>query len=239
MKNNSQFSILNSQLKKPVYLSIFWICSLGLCFAQDEDVFRQEWSFGVNGGITSSKVDFAPKISQTSLQQWTGGLSLRYITEKHFGLQGELNLSQRGWQEAKDSIPEHKYTKSLLYAELPLLTHIYFNLGSQVRLVFNLGPQISYLLSENVKENHPVDISEFEIPLQYTEEHKIQNKFDWGIVAGGGVELRTGIGNFVLEGRYLYGLSDIYKNHTADFYAKSSNQVVNVKVTYFFKIKKE
>jgi hypothetical protein len=239
MINGFRLSAFKFQLKRLACLPVFLMASPGICLAQDESVFQQEWMFGVNGGMTSSKVDFSPKVYQKSLRQWTGGVSVRYITENHFGLQGELNLSQRGWQEFQDSVPKHRYTKSLLYAELPLLTHIYFNLGSRVRLVFNMGPQISYMLSESIRENTPVydsSLPDSEINVQYLSDgHRIQNRFDWGIAAGGGFELRTGIGRFVLEGRYLYGLSDIYKNRTADFYSKSSNQVLNVKLTYFFK----
>jgi hypothetical protein len=49
-----------------------------------------------------------------------------------------------------------------------------------------------------------------------------------------GFELRTGIGNFILDGRYYFGLSDIYNNAKADDFQASSNQVIGVKLTYFF-----
>lgn len=207
-----------------------------LSLAAQDDVFTPEWAFGVNAGATFSKVNFNPKVFQGSLQQFSGGVTARYLSEKNFGLQAELNLSQRGWQEKKDSIPDHKFTKSLLYFELPVMTHIYFNMGSRVRMVFNLGPQIGYLLSEDVKENNVVpalDPTSESYPVHYS--LSTQTKFDWGIAAGGGFELRTGIGSFVLEGRYYYGLSDIYKNRKSDFYGVSSNQVLNVKLTYFYR----
>ncbi len=200
-----------------------------------QDVFLPELSFGVNAGMTISHINFNPKVSQGNLSQFEGGLSFRYITEKHFGLLGELNISQRGWKEEKDSIPDHRYTKSLLYAELPLMTHIYFNLGSRMRLLFNLGPQIGYLLSERVlDENVILDPgTENDPPIQYTT--PIQHKFDWGIVVGGGVEFRTGLGQFIAEARYYYGLSDIYKNGTSEYFSTSSNQVINLKLTYFYR----
>jgi hypothetical protein len=227
--------------RKLTYLFVVLIYFQTICFAQEENTIQRNWSYGVNGGMTSSVVNFAPKVYQTRLNQSTGGFSIRYISENHFGLHGELNLSQRGWRENKDSLPEHKYTMSLLYAELPLLTHVYFDLGTRVRIIFNLGPQISYLLSEKVKENQVVfenpNIPDETKPIQYTVNP--QNRFDWGLAGGGGFELRTGIGSFVLEGRYYYGLSDIYKNRPADFYAGSANQVTMIKLTYFFRAKKK
>ncbi len=222
-------------IKKLVYISLLLFFLPDISMAQEE-VFSKELSLGINGGITSSSINFNPSVSQKKLDQLAGGVSIRYITEKNFGLQGELNLSQRGWKEHKDSIPDHKFTKSLLYAELPVMTHIYFNLGSRVRLVFNLGPQISYLLSEDVKESNIIldpGTEDNPEPIQYNT--PIQNKFDWGIAAGGGLELRTGIGSFVMEARYYYGLSDIYKNRKSDYYATSSNQVLNLKLTYFYR----
>ena len=219
-------------------LAVFvcWLLPWGSLMAQD--TFKPEFVLGVNGGITSSRINFTPRVAQVSLQQYSGGVAARYISEKHFGLQAELNLSQRGWEELKDSVPEHKYTKSLLYAELPVMTHIYFDLGSRVRMIFNLGPQIGYQISESVLANDVhyepglAPSAGEPTPVQYT--NKTEQLFDWGITGGGGFELRTGIGSFALEGRYYFGLSDIYRNRKSDYYAASPHQVVNVKLTYFF-----
>ncbi len=222
-------------MKRLPHILFFLLICISPAFSQSE--FKQEWAFGVNGGMTFSSINFSPTVYQKSLDQFVGGVSARYITEKYFGLQAELNLSQRGWEESKDSIPEHRYTKSLLYAELPVLTHIYFNMGSRIRMVFNLGPQISYLLSERLLERNIVldpGTKIDNIPIQYYTD--VQNKFDWGIVGGGGFELLTGIGSFVLEGRYFFGLSDIYNNAQKDYYATSSNQVIYAKMTYFFRL---
>ena len=40
---------------------------------------------------------------------------------------------------------------------------------------------------------------------------EVENKFDYGITAGAGLEVSTGIGHFLLEGRYYMGLSDFYR----------------------------
>lgn len=37
-----------------------------------------------------------------------------------------------------------------------------------------------------------------------------------------GLEVSTGIGHFLLEGRYYMGLSDFYKNSKRDFFRKIS-----------------
>ena len=67
---------------------------------------------------------------------------------------------------------------------------------------------------------------------------KIENKFDYGITGGAGLELRTNIGNFLVEGRYYYALSDFYKNTKKDYFARSAHSTIVVKMTYLFDLKK-
>ncbi|MDR0799099.1 MAG: PorT family protein [Dysgonamonadaceae bacterium] len=193
-------------------------------------IFSQEWTVGVNGGLTLSKISFNPKIPQNQLIQSVGGVTVRYISEKNFGLQAELNYALRGWDEKNDTIYLNRYRRQLAYLELPLMTHLYFDLSKQLRLVFNLGPQIGYNLSE--KNLIEPEIFESQHYQTYYEKPRIENRFDYGIVFGGGLELRTGIGSFILDGRYYFGLSDIYKVENKADMQRSSNQVLEFKVTY-------
>ena len=63
-------------------------------------------------------------------------------------------------------------------------------------------------------------------------------KFDYGIVGGGGVEIRTGIGHFQLEARYYYGLSDFYNNSKKDYFSRSAHSYIGGRLTYLFDLKK-
>lgn len=229
---------------KPNKCKIFLIGILSLVIPQivsAQGNFQSELSWGVNGGVSMSSVSFNPRIPQSKLRQGVGGLSARYISEKHFGIQCELNYSQRGWKEMyPDSVNRH-YSRSLAYLELPVLTHIYFETGKRGRIIFNLGPQIGYFLSQKELESN-IDKNKDKTPNYVM---SIQNRFDWGLCFGGGFEFRTDIGNFILDGRYYFGLSDIFDNskivknpETVAFnFAASSNQVICVKLTYLFKLK--
>ena len=64
----------------------------------------------------------------------------------------------------------------------------------------------------------------------------IERKFDYGITGGAGIELNTRIGHFMLEGRYYYGLSDIFDNSKTDVFARSNNGTIVVKLTYLVDI---
>ena len=194
--------------------------------------FQPEWAFGVNAGVTMSRVGFLRRIPQTLLVQETGGLTARYISEKNCGIQVELNYSLRGWKEKPDTVSHfNRYTRSLSYIELPVFTHLYLDLGKKARMVLNVGPQISYNIGEKVLEKDIVVPPEDDRNY-YDDKYTVQRKFDYGIGGGLGLEIRTGIGNFILEGRYYFGLSDVFNNTRADIFQSSHNQVIAAKLSY-------
>ena len=68
------------------------------------------------------------------------------------------------------------------------------------------------------------------VTYQYGRE--IDNKLEYGIAGGLGLELSTKIGHFILEGRYYYGLSDIYDNSKKGFFGRSANQSIVIRGAY-------
>ena len=196
--------------------------------------FQPELTYGAHAGVTLSRIGFLPRISQTLLLQETGGLMARYISEKHFGILVELNFSLRGWKEKQDTVSQfNRYTRSLSYIELPVMTHFYSNLGKRVRIVVNAGPQISFNIGEKVLEK---EILIYPAPT-YCDNYPVQRKFDYGIGGGLGLEIRTGIGNFILEGRYYFGLSDVFNNTRADYFQSSHNQIISIRLGYLMEKK--
>ncbi|MDR3266496.1 MAG: PorT family protein [Tannerella sp.] len=220
---------------KKIFLGIICLLFCQISFSQNT-AFQDEWSAGVNAGVTLSKMRFTPSRPQDMLQQGSGGIVIRYISENHFGIQAELNYSLRGWKERTDTVINlNQYSRSLAYLELPVMTHLYFNLGKRARLIFNVGPQIGFNIGE--KELERV----INTTPEQTEESfgyydlKVQRAFDYGIAMGGGLEIRTGIGYFILEGRYYFGLADVFSNTRSDFFQSSAHQVIGVKLTYLLK----
>jgi hypothetical protein len=200
--------------------------------ARSQTAFVPEWGYGVNIGNTYSKVNLASRlrVPQELLSQYSGGIAVRYISEEHFGIYGELNFSQRGWKERSDSVHLNRFSRSLTYIELPIMTHIYFGMGKRARVIFNIGPQIGYNIGEKIQEMLALDP---ETATYYG--LKVQQKFDYGLKGSIGFEFRTGIGSFILDGRYYFGLSDIYHNSRADIFQSSSNQVIGVNLSYLFR----
>jgi len=201
--------------------------------------FKSEWNVGVGFGPTFSSMSFEqPKFSTKSYQQFHGGIAIRYISEKNLGVIGELNYSKQGWKGNYKDNPEYESSHSLSYIELPILTHIYF--GNKARFFINLGPKIQYFISEKEFINSALadaiaqDLNGIDSPHYY---RKLESKFDYGILGGIGMELRTKIGNFSLEGRYYFGLGDIYDNDQGENnFSRSANRTISARLTYYVKL---
>ena len=210
--------------------------------AQQHKTFKPELTLGVGFGPVFTSIDFERKVPQNTTNGFSGGASLRYITEKHLGILAELNFAQRGWTEdfSETDFTTHSYSRTLNYIELPLMTHIYF--GNKVKFVINLGPQISYMFSDSASMNDELatyvqDQLEQDpnnpLFLQY---ESIDNKFDYGLLGGIGIEFDTGIGNFILEGRYYFGLGDSFDNSRSKVgnFSRSAHRYFGGKLTYYF-----
>lgn len=233
--------------KKSILLLVSILFTLAV--SSQDNKFKSEWNVGVGFGPTFSSVDFemprsTERLRTKSTQQFFGGIAVRYLSEKNLGMIVELNYSQQGWEQdfrVKDNPSYAGFTHKhkLNYLELPILTHIYF--GRKVRFVFNLGPKIGFLLSDSEEMSQELkdklSSGEFPAGLVTDQYYRMaERKIDYGLMAGMGLEFRTGIGSFMLEGRYTFGLGDIYSNSKADYFSRSANRVISAKLTYYVKL---
>ena len=206
---------------------------------------RHNFAVGINGGLNISSVSFQPKIKQNSLKGMALGVTMRYMSEKYFkmmcGLQMEVNYSQRGWDENIDDGSDNTYSRTMNYLEIPFMAHLAFGkdaLNRGVKVFFNAGPQIGIFLSDKEKMSDNWDTSNRPGGVTGQYGKAVENKFDYGIVGGAGLEVSTGIGHFLLEGRYYFGLADFYKNSKKDYFEKSAHSFIGVRLTYLIDITK-
>ncbi len=208
---------------------------------------RSNLAIGFNGGYNLSKVDFSPTIKQNLQPGLTGGFTLRYTTEKYFALicaaQLEVNFAQRGWNELIDDGSNNTYTRTTNYVEIPFFAHLGWGKEERgLQFFINAGPQIGLYLSDKehygYSEEYPWN--ESLRPNNMTEQYgkAIENTFEYGIAGGLGMELKTGIGNFIIEGRYFFGLSDMFGNSKADPFGRSANTTITGKISYLIDITK-
>lgn len=204
---------------------------------------RRNFAVGINGGINLNSVSFSPTVKQKNLTGINGGVTARYISEKYFGMicgaQVEINFSQHGWDEYDEDYPTLGYTRTMNYAEIPFLAHLAFGKDRGMQFFIHAGPQIGFLLNNDWKIKGDWNNTTSSAYITVEQHRKpIDNKFDYGIAGGAGIELRTKIGNFVVEGRYYYGLSDFYNSSKRDFFSRSAHEVITAKIAYLFDLKK-
>lgn len=201
---------------------------------------RHNFAVGVNGGINLNSVSFSPKVRQKNLMGINGGVTARYISEKYFsmicGAQIELNFSQHGWDEFYEDFPDLQYTRTMNYVEIPFLAHLAFGRDRGLQFFIHAGPQIGFLISDS--KTISGNWNDYKGITVEQHDKAIDNKFDYGITGGAGIELRTKAGNFLVEGRYYYGLSDFYNSTKKDYFSRSAHGVITAKITYLFDLKK-
>ena len=222
--------------------------------------YRSELAFGVSGGYMLSNVCFNPEIPQQNLGGITAGVTLRYTCEKYFksicAIVAELNFAQTGWKEellTADDLPvinpatgqAEAYQRELSYLQLPVFARLGWGRErSGLQFYFQAGPQVGYCIGEKTKMNFDFSQRNYEDRVGVMKQAPqdtmaVENKFDYGIAAGMGLEWsHPKIGHFLLEGRYYYGLGDIYGNSKRDFFGRSNLNNIVVKLTWLMDVKR-
>lgn len=205
-------------------LAVLFVSGQMYVYAQPGD--RSLLSIGTKHGINISQIIFDPPVKQNITMGYTGGIVVKYISEKHMGLQAEVNYSQRGWTENLDSA--RTYSRRLNYIETPVLTHFIFG-TKKTRAFLNLGPNLSYYSSDTESFNL---FSKGDTLSYY--QRKPDRKFEFGLVGGVGIYRNTGFGDFQLEFRFHYGFQNIFVSDNITNLAKSQNQLYSITLAYFF-----
>ncbi len=227
----------------PTHIIILIAAAIALCAPEisAQRHYKPHVHVGVHAGMAMARTSFYPSVRQQMLKGFHGGVSIRYAEERHVGLLAELNLTQRGWKEDFEEAP-FTYRRRLTYIELPVMTHIFF--GSRVvKGFFNLGPQIGYMISDKITANfdyaNAASLPDWPANRRSQQlDMKISNRFDYGITAGAGIEFIVARRNCIsLEGRYYYGLGNIFPSSKKDYFSASRGSSILVTLAYQFRIK--
>ena len=219
---------------------------------------RNDFSIGFNGGYVLSSVSFSPSVPQKMHGGVTGGLSLRYVCEKYFNtvcsIYAEVNYASLGWRDKIQDVNNapvineitgeaEAYSRTINYIQVPIMAHLAWGKESRgVQFFINLGPQFGIYLNESTKMNCDFEkrnrtARSSSIVAQDT--MAVEKKFDYGIAAGIGLEYTVPrVGHFLVEGRYYYGLGNIYGDSKRDYFGRSNFGNIILKMTYLFDITK-
>jgi len=218
---------------------------------------RNTLSVGPTAGWNITNIKFTPKVEQKGLGGFSGGVALRYTVEKYFSticsIQLELNYAQMGWKEDIKDINNNpvinattgaaeNYSRTINYIQVPFLAHLAWGKEKKgLNFFVNAGPQLGAYISESTKSNFDFDkrnTADRVSSVVAQDTMKVEKKFDYGIAAGLGVEYSIPkVGHFLLEGRYYYGLGNIYGDSKRDYFASSNYQTISIRLTYLFDLK--
>ena len=243
-------------MKRYLILLLVVHCSLLATRAQVGE-YRNDLAVGVSAGYMLSSVGFVPEVPQKQLGGMTGGVTFRYTCEKYFksvcAIVAEVNLVQTGWKENimdmdnqpvyyvndKEKANPLSYERHMKYVQVPIMARLGWGRERKgLQGFIQLGPQIGFFLDESTTSNLQPGIgklTERSSKIEAQDTMAVQKKFDYGIAVGGGIEFsHPKVGHFILEGRYYYGLGDIYKNSKSDFFVRSNFGQIVIKATYLF-----
>lgn len=228
---------------KSHHIYIIFICLTVLLLPAHSQVGepRNDWAIGVNGGFNFNRVSFYPSVNQKWYFGPTYGVTARYTCEKYFAVlcafQAEANYSRLGWKEdiltAAGKPSSETYKRTLHYVQVPLLARL--GVGREKRGVMGyivLGPQLGYLLGESAE--HSTNWNPADRVNSRNEQYDltVKNRFDYGITGGLGLELGTPAGHFLIEGRYYFGLSNLFGASKKDPFGRSANGAIVGKISY-------
>ena len=180
----------------------------------------------------------------------------------------EVNYAQIGWKESiltRDDEPvindatelPEEYQRNITYVQVPVFARLGWGRERQgFQAYFQIGPQVGCYLSEKTVANFDLDhpnsydrvskisgpnIEQNGVVYEFSNMYHmpVENKFDYGIAAGLGLEFsHPKIGHFLLEGRYYYGLGNLYGNTKRDYFSLSNLSNIVVKLTYLYDLKR-
>ena len=208
-----------------------------------------------------SNVGFTPEVPQDMHGGLTGGVTLRYTSEKYFksicAIVAEINYAQVGWKEriqtpndepvinAVTGLAE-SYQRDMTYLQIPVMARMGWGRERRgLQFFAQAGPQVGFFLNEKTKMNFPWDSrtpvyedgSGRTSSIVAQDTMSVEHKIDYGIAGSIGLEFSVNrVGHFLLEGRYYYGLGDIFGNSKRDYFGRSNLSNIVIKMTYLFDI---
>lgn len=148
----------------------------------------------------------------------TLGIASSFQINEMFAIAPELNYSQRGYKMEFADFPDESSELRFNYLEVPILFRLSF--GDVLKGYVNAGPAFSYWLGGKDDDGDKIDFDD-------SEDFK---RFEIGASVGGGVQLDTEAGSFLIDLRYTRGFTDLIGDLSGDDQFK--NQLIGVSLIF-------
>jgi hypothetical protein len=193
-------------------LLLLFVATAG-AFAQSQIGLR----IGANFATIQDGLDQLENMEEPWVPRLTLGVATSLPVNESFAIAPEFNYSQRGYEARGTNLlgQDFSYTYDYNFFEVPLLARLSF--GHILKGYLNLGPTFSYLLGGKEVQEGGLGAGERKFDLS-EDRYK---RFELGGALGGGIQLDTGIGSFLIDLRYNTGFTDIQTSSSSSLYSAS------------------
>ena len=193
---------------------------------------KAQWQVGVNAGYAlntmSTDTRYAYDLNYGNRGGITFGVPVSYSFNDWFALRADVMYIQKNYEKNRSGFFKGLYDKTTnSFASLPLVAQFSFG-GERLKGFVNGGGYIGYWLSSSIKGEFMTLDERVMITNGYLSQTNHiycesdidfnslrDNRFDYGLTAGAGVEYRLNdLLGITAEVRHYYGLSNLYKNKT-------------------------
>jgi len=203
---------------------------------------QHSWYVGVRGGSNVLGASVSNAILQTKVVTGqvlgvTGGVVVKYFPKPHFGIQTEVNITQKGYLMFFDDASDQVKT-TFQYLEVPFMMNVYVG-RRKWQFMANGGPFVSWLLSHSITDPFdPATIQSDEYEYLYDSDR--DRKLNYGIKVSAGLFREFSFGAFQVEGNFALDIGNFLNPITLDSGVPdaSHNSVYGISVAYLFPLGK-
>lgn len=169
------------------------------------------------------------------------GLSYRYRGGDDYvgAVQIDLNYNEKGYKLLPRLGSDSSYQRSVQMIELPFLWQPYIPLFNRKAFIFfNVGPYASMILGSS-EEQLVSNTNGVLWSVPYDFNTVKDNRFEYGLLGGGGISVKAGRFEIFTEFRYVYGFGDLIKNsnkYPDSYYKESAMDQLNLTFGLYYNI---
>jgi hypothetical protein len=184
------------------------------------------WQLGLYAGYTNNTLyqggaeHSRPGKIWESRSGWTGGIPVRFQIFNWLAVQAETVFITKNYSYYYHSYANRPYNETTnSFVEFPLLVNLSMRPAGEggaarVRLYINVGGFLGVWAASR-ETGSSLSIASTTTAHKYNEYYEFDdrrdNRFEYGLAAGLGVQYEIGIPSVFVEWRYNYGLSDLQK----------------------------
>lgn len=200
---------------------------------------------GIRAGLSVATIDHEFSSANLDLEQpWRTGFNVGIATQfragQAFSVAPELIYEQRGYR-VLEAGGNNEATATFNYLSLPLMFRLHF--GGILKGYVNAGPTFSYWLGGRQSSTVP---GLFDVSADFEDERIVfesdtdnspwayddARRLEIGAGIGGGIMLDTEGGSFLIDLRYVHGLTDLARLPGITEETNFRNRVVSVSLIY-------